>query len=763
MDTSKESRHAAIYIKQTDQLYNSLRFSAVGSVLVALVLAYILAPKSSPQVIWSWFFALLAINAYRSFDTFRYGKLNPAVKALHNWRRRFSISTYLAAITWASSMWLFYPIDYPEYQVLMILGLAGIAGGAVSTLSYDKTIITAYLSILLIGIDSRLLWEGGQFSYELAVLLLLYIAFLMKGGRDIGNSNYELLVLRLNSEDQNLALLSTTEQMARIGYWQWDMESSEIELSANLASMIGAHKRHDDLDSLLKKVHDDDQKRVQSTIEDVRITGQENSLEFRVRDPNDENWIIMNQVIKRISDLSGKHFLLGTVQDISVIKSAEQKIFDMAYYDELTGLANRGHLCQHLIEQIKRSTRNQLKPAILYLNLDGFKEINDAMGYDKGDEYLKIFSQRLKQYVRDEDFVARLGGDEFCIVLSDTTDEVTTAKAAERYLTMKNEPIIIENQSISPQMSIGIAVYPHDGTDVETLLRAADTAMFSARKKGKHCFAFYDPQMTMSTEARLELESDLKQALSNNEFKLVYQPKVSLRDGLITGVEALIRWHHPVRGMVPPDDFISTAERIGLINDIGEWVLATACEQLQQWKSQGLQLSMAVNISSSHFSSRGFVTYVEKVKQQFDIEIEELEIEITESLTRDPLHHTQVCKELRLKGVKVAIDDFGTGYSSLSVLKELHIDTLKIDRAFIQHLPSDQVSALMIRAIITMALGMGVEVVAEGVETQEQAHYLKKLGCPYVQGYYFSRPIAAEEIPELLESPFLLSKSQASN
>ncbi|MDX2506066.1 MAG: EAL domain-containing protein [Gammaproteobacteria bacterium] len=750
-----QSKQVVIDIKQTDQLFSRLKYSAIGTSVVALVMVLIIGPQTHQQEItWFWFLVIFLVSFYRWLTAKIYCRLNDLEKTRHNWKFRFDIGAYMSAVTWVLPVWLFYPLDYPEYQVLMILALAGIAGGAIAILSYDKHIITAFLTLMLIGIDSRLILLGNELSLQLAVLLFLYFIFLMKGGRDIAKSYYELLMLRKDTEEHNLTLLSATERVARIGYWQWDMESEYIELSANLCSMCGVDSKRTKLDFCISKVHEDDKNRVQMAIESVVKSGDDSSVEYRLLDNKTGNWVIMNQVIKRITDSSDKQFILGTVQDISVIKSAEQKIFDMAYYDELTGLANRGHFREHLSEQIKHIARNQAQLAILYLDLDGFKEINDTLGHDKGDIYLQKFSRELKNTVRDEDFIARLGGDEFCIVLGNVENGLFAAQTAERCLAMKNKAITIENQSIIPRMSIGIAIYPQDGEDADTLLKVADAAMYSAKHNGKHNFSFYDPQMTEDAAQRIELESDLRAAFKNSEFKLVYQPKISVAKEKIAGVEALIRWIHPDRGTVSPDEFINTAERIGLINEIGEWVLETACRQLQVWKSQGLVLEMAVNVSSSHFSSENFVQHVENIKHKFDIQDGELEIEITESMSRDPVQHIRVCEELDKKGVKVAIDDFGTGYSSLSVLKQLKVNTLKVDRAFIQHLPADESSALMVKAIVAMGLGLGFNIVAEGVETREQALFLQELNSPYIQGYYFSRPVEAEQIPALTNARF---------
>lgn len=759
METSCESKKAAILSKQTDQLYSRLKYSGWGTMVVAVFMVLVIGPRSNQQMAWLWLMVVMVASLYRWIAGVFYMRLDETQRQPKIWRFHFNFGAYLMAFTWIAPMWLFYPSDHFGYQVLMLLCLTGVAGGAIAIQSFDKNLITAFLCILFLGIESRVLLSASELTYELALVIFVYFAFLIKGGRDIGDSYYELLVLRQDSEEHNLTLLSTTERLARIGYWQWDMQSDQLELSANLASMTGFEQRHVNRESFFNRIHEDDRNRVLMAIDSVCQSGQESSMEFRVHDRVEDHWAIMNQLTRRIDDSSGHRSVLGMVQDISVIKSAEQKIFDMAYFDELTGLANRNHFHQHLIEQIKHATRNQTQLGILYIDLDGFKEINDSLGHDKGDLYLKEISKRLKGLIRDEDFIARLGGDEFCVVLGDITDGAAIAQTAERCLQLKNETLFIDNQAIIPQMSIGIAVSPQDGADVDNLLRASDAAMYSAKRRGKNCYAFYDRQMTEDAMLRLELESDLQKALVNNEFKLQYQPKVSLNDGQVIGVEALIRWHHADRGLIPPDRFIDTAERIGLINEIGEWVLETACNQLRQWKSQGLELGMAVNVSSSHFSSENFVSKVKQVSAQFNIQRGELEIEITESMSRDPSMHIRVCHELNLQGVRVAIDDFGTGYSSLSVIKQLEVDTLKVDRAFIKHLPEDKSSAMMVTAIINMAKGLDLDVVAEGVETVEQVSYLKNQGCPHAQGYYFSRPVDAEQIPHLVNKSFALCKS----
>ncbi len=756
--TYTENKSSTIAIMQTELLYKGLSFSMLGSLVVALAMVLIVGPYADPNRSWEWLAILLTVSLYRWVVNRVYQGLSEEEQSHKKWNLHFKCGAYAAAVVWGSVVWLFYPVNHPEYQVLIILGLAGVAGGALAVLSYDSKIIIYYQVILLVFIESRLLWENQSFSMEIAVLSLFYFGFLMKGGLEIGNNYRELINFRFDADKHNLALLSTTEEMAHIGYWQWDMKSPYVDMSTNLAKMCGVEQNSQTtIKSCLIQIHIDDRQRVKMAIESVIETGDDSTVEYRIKTRKDNNWVIMNQIIKRIDNSQGEQSVFGTVQDISVIKSAEKKIFNMAYFDELTGLANRNHFQMHLNEQVKHAKRKREKLAVLYIDLDGFKEINDTMGHDQGDEYLKIIAKKLKGVLREIDFIARLGGDEFCIVLDGVKDGLDVCMVADKCLALSDKIIDIGFQKINPQMSIGIAIYPEDGQQATTLLKAADTAMYSAKKRGKQSYAFYDPKMTSDSIARLELEADLKKALLNNEFELWYQPKISLASGDMTGVEALIRWKHPQRGFIMPDEFINIAEQNGLIHKIGEWVMNAACMQLQQWNHQNLKLTVAINISSSHFSSKDFPEKMESVINNYELSPGDIEVEITESQTRNLQEHTVICHQLHKKGIKVAIDDFGTGYSSLSVLKHLEIDTIKVDREFIRELPDEPSAALMVSTIVNMSLALGYNVVAEGVETYEQAIFLNDLGCPLVQGYYYSKPVPAENIEELVKKSFKLS------
>ncbi len=743
-----------IRVMQTELLFKGLSTSVAGSLLVALAIVFIISHHTGQKTIWIWLLLMTIISILRWINHYLYSRVSQSSKTSQKWYKQFKLGVYSAAVLWGSLIWLFFPVNHPEYQVLLVLALSGVSGAALAVLSYDSKMIIYFQGIIFLFVESRLLWDNTPFSFELAILNVLFFSFIMKSGYEIGKNYVELITHRYDSEKNKSTLLSITEEIAQIGYWQWDMQSPYIRLSANLAKMCHVDSEHINMSRCLDMVHTDDKKRVRMAIESVVATGADTTVEYRLRVSDNDGWLIMNQIIKRIQDSQDEYSLVGTVQDISVIKTAEQKIFDMAYYDELTGLANRSLMKINLSDQIKHARRNKNKLAVLFIDLDGFKEINDTLGHDRGDDYLKIIADRLKNLLREDDFISRFGGDEFCIILGDLNDGIDASRTAEKCLSLSMDSVVLETQKINPKMSIGIAVYPDDGEEVSTLLKTADTAMYSAKHKGKHNYAFYSSKMTLEAITRQKLEAELIQALDNNEFELWYQPKISLTHFRLTGVEALIRWRHPEQGLVMPDQFIETAERIGLINKIGEWVLVSACTQLQQWQQQNINLNMAINISSGHFSSEGFSENVEYQMNHYGLSAGDLEIEITESQTRNPEEHISICERLKSKGILVAIDDFGTGYSSLSVLKKLQIDTLKVDREFIRDLPHEPSAVLMVSTIVNMSLSLGYNIVAEGVETLEQAEFLKKLGCPVAQGYFFSKPVQAEYIPKLMKKNF---------
>jgi diguanylate cyclase (GGDEF)-like protein len=458
--------------------------------------------------------------------------------------------------------------------------------------------------------------------------------------------------------------------------------------------------------------------------------------------------------------------LLVIKRDTTEWLRAKARIEYLAYYDTLTGLPNRQLFVRVVGRAIRQSKRSGHMMALLYLDLDRFKRINDNLGHSVGDALLQAVARRLELSVRSSDVVskpgtarsnddariARLGGDEFVVLLSGVTDESQTTNVANRIQQSLAEPFDCRGHRFVVTPSIGIALYPRDGTDIEDLLVKADMAMYKAKDQGRNGYAFYGESMAVRSLGRLELESDLRRAFEAGEFQLHYQPKMDLISGAIIGVEALLRWNHPTRGWIAPDTFVPVAEETGLIVPLGDWVIRETCQQLNAWAGGPLaNLTIAVNVSVQQFSREDFVDSVLRMLWQSSLKPQQLELEITESLLmRNIDATTHNLKRFSAAGLKLSIDDFGTGYSSLGYLRQFPVDALKIDRSFVQDLHTSNDDAAICAAIIAMARELKLKVIAEGVETMEQMEFLRRHRCDQVQGYLVSEPIPASEFPRLL-------------
>jgi diguanylate cyclase (GGDEF)-like protein len=434
-------------------------------------------------------------------------------------------------------------------------------------------------------------------------------------------------------------------------------------------------------------------------------------------------------------------------RDITDRKAADEQIRSLAFYDSLTGLPNRILLQDRVAQALARAGRHQDKVALLFLDLDRFKVINDSLGHSVGDLLLQEVSVRLKRQTREQDTVARLGGDEFVVVLSGVKQIEDCAITAERMMNALSSEFVIQGHSLNVSCSLGISIFPDDGKDSETLVKHADAAMYCAKEKGRNNFQFFTQDMNANIVQRLTLENSLRVALQRNEFFLMYQPQMEITTGRISGVEALIRWQHPKLGLVSPAEFIPIAEDSRLIIPIGDWVLRTACAQARKWQQEGLPaVPIAVNVSAVQFRQRGFLELVRRVLRDTGLSPEYLELELTESLilsNADVMPAT--LKELRVIGVKLSIDDFGTGYSSFSYLRRFQVHKLKIDRSFVKDVCTDPDDAAITSAVISMAKSLNLTVIAEGVENEEQLSFLRAHNCDEIQGYYFSKPLLAGE------------------
>ncbi|HME40777.1 MAG TPA: EAL domain-containing protein [Steroidobacteraceae bacterium] len=434
------------------------------------------------------------------------------------------------------------------------------------------------------------------------------------------------------------------------------------------------------------------------------------------------------------------------------LEAANQQLRHLATHDALTGLPNRVLLDDRLLQAIAHAERDMRSFAVLVCDLDRFKLINDSLGHRAGDELLQEVARRLNAVVRTADTVARFGGDEFVLIGTSIADTEDAADLAARVMSVLQAPVRIAGIDIHTSPSIGIAMYPDDGDSVQALLAHADAAMYSAKQNGRGNFRRYEAGMHAGTEDRVQLESDLHTALSQNQFQLYYQPKVDTRTGEVRSAEALIRWVHPTRGVVSPADFIPLAEECGLIGAIGEWVVREACRQARAWQLDGVPpLRISVNLSASQFRDTGLVDNIRRALDDAGLQARYLEVELTESaVMSDPEQSIAILEQLSAMGVLVSVDDFGTGYSSMSYLRRFPIDKLKIDRVFINEIVSRPEDASIVRAIVSLAHSLRLKVVAEGVETSAQLDFLKTANCDEYQGFHFSRPLPAAEFEHLI-------------
>lgn len=461
------------------------------------------------------------------------------------------------------------------------------------------------------------------------------------------------------------------------------------------------------------------------------------------------------QMVPYLNDLT-----LAIVREITDRKRAEERVHRLAYFDTLTGLPNRQLFQQHLSAAITRAKEHDLKVAALYIDLDNFKRINDTLGHNFGDVVLKTIAKRLDSCIRAQDCVirqgaddsgfrlARLGGDEFVAIVQDLDTQEHAVAVTERIRAELTRPVQHLGHEFVVTSSIGVSLFPDDGSDLDTLLRNADVAMYQAKNAGRNSVRFYSGTMSLRSLERLELENGLRYALQRDQLKLHYQPQIDVATQRMVCVEALLRWNHPERGDIPPDKFIPLAEECGLIAPLGEWVLTTACRQIKEWQDKfDDQLTIAVNVSSQQFFHSDVADIVLKAIFEASLKPSSLTLELTETILMNDVEETiATLTKLRDAGTSLAMDDFGTGYSSLSYLKRLPLDTLKIDRSFVMDLENNSDDAAICAAIIAMAHNLGLKVIAEGVETQEQLNYLSDQGCDEIQGFLISKPLPASEL-----------------
>lgn len=561
--------------------------------------------------------------------------------------------------------------------------------------------------------------------------------------------------------------LELAQRIARIGNWDWNPRTNRFTMSNELCRLVGVRPQDfaGTFEAFLALVHEDDRLIVTGALQ--KLVGQHTpcDIDHRIVLPNGTDFVIHLQAEGMREEETDEITVIGTAQDITERKQAERAIHQLAYYDSLTGLANRVLFKDRLSNALSYAARHHQHLATLFIDLDRFKIINDTLGHTVGDLLLTHVAERLSDSVRQSDSVsrhadhepmhalARLGGDEFTILLTALPQPEDAGRVARRILESLAHPFSIDGHEIFISASIGISIFPSDGSTVEALLKNADTAMYHAKEQGRNNCQYYSSGLNAAAAERLDLENELRRALEREEFVVFYQPKLNIHSRRILGAEALVRWKHPKRGLVPPGVFLNAAIDTGLIRSMDEWVLREACRQVRVWEKSGLPaITISANVSNSLFHGRTLPATVADALRDSGLNPAQLELELTESIAmRDVEASVTMLEGLRTMGVRLSIDDFGTGYSSLSYLQRFPLSRLKIDQSFVRDLLTNENNVKITRAIIAMAHSLNLSVLAEGVETEGQLARLREEGCDEVQGYLFSRPVCAEEFEKLLK------------
>ncbi|HUQ74372.1 MAG TPA: EAL domain-containing protein [Burkholderiales bacterium] len=656
----------------------------------------------------------------------------------------FALSVGIAIAASMAALWIAFNLrtDDRVSGLVRRLGAACVMGAAISGMHYTGMAAAQFApdSICTVPpVDLDNLWLAGAvavFAVALGAATLVIVLFDERLHR--GRERLELVARATNDAVRD-----------------WDLLKDRLWWNDGYAALFGysAKDTKPGVESWSDFIHPEDRGRVLKGVHKVIDSGGttwNDEYRFRRRDGSDAHILDRGFVVR---DADGRAVrMIGAMMDISGRKHAEAELAQLAQYDTLTGLPNRNLLRDRLAQAVARVHREGWLSAVLFVDLDRFKEINDTLGHATGDEVLKMMAARMRTVLRQADTVARFGGDEFTILVEDVKTPSDVAGVARKILGVLELPMAVEGRDLFLSASIGIAVCPDDGKDSQTLLQHADTAMYQAKAAGRNGFEFYAARMGAAASERMTIEASLRQALERNEFVLHYQSIVDVKTGALRGAEALVRWQHPQWGLVAPARFIGIAEASGLIVPLGEWIMQEACRQAVQWRAAGLPpLRMSVNLSARQFRKPALAEVIAATLARAGLPGDSLTVEITESLLMENAQGSRkMLAELKTAhGVRVALDDFGTGYSSLSYLKQFPLDVLKIDRSFVRDVTTDSDDAAIVRAMIGLAHNLDLTLTAEGVETPEQLAFLREHGCDTAQGYLFSKPIPADAFAAL--------------
>ncbi|MDR3477275.1 MAG: EAL domain-containing protein [Gammaproteobacteria bacterium] len=767
-------------------LYSQATAAIVGSLIVASCLVYGLYGIVPNEKLFGWYALMLVVMLARYALAKVYFKKNPPPTACTLWKNLFIAMSALAGVSWSLVGSLLMP-ESSIHQTFIACSLAGVSAGAVPHYSGSRVVCFVFVVPLLLPFAVWSLMQGTMTHQLLGLLTFLYLGLLLISCWQTHSAIYNAIKLKFENDELVNHLTSAQNEMAMINQ-ELNGEINERKLAERLLRESEEQYRlvTDALPVLISyidmqlyyrfnnKAHEDWFSKSLNEINDKKIEDVLDRTGFEIFKEN----FAKLQMDKSITYETTMHFratderyvsvtLIPHIKDgkmqgvFSLISDMTPRINYLATHDSLTDLPNRSLFTARFSQALTRAERNGTEMALLFLDLDHFKNINDTLGHDVGDNLLIKVAERIKNSLRDGDTLARLGGDEFTIILEKINAESVIVIANKICCALRG-PFKLDGREIFISTSIGISVYPGDGTDMQILLKNADMAIYRAKERGRNTFQFYMQEMNDKIIKKINIESNLRSAIKNEELEVYYQPVMDIASNMITSLEALLRWQHPKLGYISPVEFIPVAEEAGLIVSIGEWVMRTACRQNLEWiknmDGASIKPRMAINLSARQFKECNLVERMELILKETGLSGEYVTLELTESLIMNDIeHNTKVINKFKDLGISISIDDFGTGYSSLSYLRRFPIDTIKIDRSFITDInktekPDD--AAAIVTAIIAMAQSLKMKVVAEGVETMEQYAFLSKLGCDQIQGYLLSPAVAADEVSNFLRTPF---------
>lgn len=742
------------------QLYRRSKTTSLALLVACTVYVFFLSVQFNPRGLMLWYTILFLVVSFRLVLHGIYVKQRESHS--HNfWLVAFRICIFVVGITIGSLNLFFFPQDSLSQILLALFLPCGIVAASV-TILVDFISFSLYTITLIFPIVYQTTFAGDGTHMGTGVLALVLAFFFLRFSREF-NDNHDL-TMELRYENNSLVEQLKKDRQTlenRLNRILNDSFSEIFVVDANSYDCLmvnkGAAKNlgysPDDLvRKNLLEIFQIDRATLAGLVAPLE-KGDEEAVFYSGYNRRCDGTSYPFEARVQLSKNEAPPIIVISAQDISERQSWQKQLIYQANYDQLTGLYNRHYMQSHMHSVFARANRQKKKAALLFMDIDNFKNINDSLGHDIGDKVLKQTAERLKELLRETDSPARTGGDEFTILIEGLTENDHAEVVARKLVDLFKEPYIVKEKEIYTTASVGISVYPDDSQSIDELMQYADIAMYQAKDDGRNRYRFFSNEMRKISERHMLITAQLRHALARDEFSLMFQPKIDIIKGEIVGAESLLRWHNESLGDVSPNEFIPLAEKLGLITEIGHWVLLESCREAVTWnKGSQNDLKVSVNVSPKQFRATNLLQDINDSLRESGLENHCLELEITENLLlHDVEQHQLILESLRQSGISLAMDDFGTGYSSLSYLKRFPIQVLKIDRSFIRDLFEDGNSMALVEAIIVMAKKLGLEIVAEGVENEEQLKFLRKKEVSIAQGYYFSPPIPAEKFKQLLE------------